>query len=99
VQPPVRFALEQNFPNPFNPSTTIRYQVGKDAQGVATQVVVFDLLGREIRRLVDARQEPGYYEVVWDGKDEQGRAVPSGVYFVRLRAGDVAMVKRMLLTE
>lgn len=96
---PTQFVLEQNFPNPFNPATTIRYQVGKESGGSNTQIAVFDLLGREVRRLVDAQQEPGYYEVVWDGRDDQGRIVPSGIYFVRLQSGSLSLVRRMVFSQ
>ncbi|MCH8024967.1 MAG: T9SS type A sorting domain-containing protein, partial [Candidatus Marinimicrobia bacterium] len=73
------FALHQNYPNPFNPSTTIRFDLP-----VATEVhlAVYDLLGREVVRLVDGQLEAGYHQQVWNGRDRNGREVPTGIYFV-----------------
>ena len=76
---PGKFALHQNYPNPFNPSTTIRFDLP-----TATEVhmAVYDLLGREVVRLVDGQLETGYHQLVWDGRDQDGREVPTGIYFV-----------------
>lgn len=75
---PEAFALEQNFPNPFNPSTTIRYQLPVDAR---VTLRLYDVLGREVRTLVDETKRAGYYEAVVDGS-----ALASGVYFYRMEA-------------
>jgi len=72
-----------SYPNPFNPSTTIRYTLPHDAQ---VKVGVYDLMGREIARLVDAEKNAGMYQVVWHGVDERGEALPSGIYLVRMTA-------------
>ena len=76
---PKAFALHQNYPNPFNPSTTIRFDLP-----VATDVhlAVYDLLGREVARLVDGQLGAGHHQQVWDGRDRDGHAVPTGIYFV-----------------
>ncbi|MCH7528685.1 MAG: cadherin-like domain-containing protein [Candidatus Marinimicrobia bacterium] len=76
---PQAFALHQNYPNPFNPSTTIRFDLP-----VATEVhlAVYDLLGREVVRLVDGQLGAGHHQQVWDGRDRDGHAVPTGIYFV-----------------
>lgn len=81
---PGRFALEANYPNPFNPATTIAYQL---AAAVRVDLVLYDILGQQVRRLVSAEQGPGRYAVVWDGRDTAGRPVASGAYFYVLRAG------------
>ena len=78
---PTTFHLAQNYPNPFNPTTTIRYGL---PAAVSMQLMVFDLLGREVTRLVQGLQQPGFYEIQWEGSDRNGRPVPSGVYFVRI---------------
>ena len=75
------FALEQNFPNPFNPSTTIRYIVGKRAR---ISLVLFDLAGRQVTTLVDETKDPGTYSIVWNGKNSASSSVASGTYFYRL---------------
>ncbi len=76
---PQTFALHPAYPNPFNPSTTIRFDLP-----VATdmQLAVYDLLGREVTRLVNGHLEAGYHQQVWNGRDRDGREVPSGIYFV-----------------
>ena len=90
------FALYPNYPNPFNPTTTIAYRVGRSGQ-VALRI--FNALGQEVRTLVDARQPAGRYEVVWDGRDGAGRGAASGLYFYRLESEGVRMSGKMLLMK
>lgn len=78
---PTDFALEGNYPNPFNPATEIAYALPQQVHVILT---VYDVSGREVRRLVNTSQAPGRYRVRWDGKDAQGHPVRSGVYFYRL---------------
>ncbi|MFB0515018.1 MAG: T9SS type A sorting domain-containing protein [Candidatus Neomarinimicrobiota bacterium] len=78
---PRRFHVHQNYPNPFNPASTIRYDLPK---GSDVSLVVYDILGREVARLVDGYIEPGYHQVQWDGKNQYSRIVPSGIYIARL---------------
>jgi hypothetical protein len=78
---PSEFTLKQNFPNPFNPSTTIPYDIFQKSR---VRLSIYNILGQEVRRLVDGVHEPGRYTVVWNGKDSRGHAVSSGVYVVRL---------------
>ena len=94
---PSSFALETNFPNPFNPSTTIEY-----ALPVASPVLlsVYDLLGQKIRVLVsDSNHRAGYHTIAWDGRDDSGRIVGSGLYLYRLKAGDFTQVRKMTLLK
>lgn len=93
---PIKFALEPNFPNPFNPTTSIQYSVGKSAR---IELRVFDILGQEIRTLVNEIKNPGTYEVVWDGKNNAGRQVPSGVYFYRLQTAQFTQTRKMLFVK
>jgi hypothetical protein len=79
--PPAAFALKFNRPNPFNPSTTIGYEV---AQATRVTLAVYNLLGQEVVRLVDAFRTPGRYEATWDGRNARGQAVSSGVYIYRM---------------
>jgi len=93
----VEIAVYQNVPNPFNPQTTIAFDIPV-RQGV--QLRVFDLSGRLIRTLIDGEVvKPGRYEVVWNGRDGAGRQMASGTYFYRLEAGDYSETKRMLLVK
>jgi flagellar hook assembly protein FlgD len=87
--------LEQNVPNPFNPSTQIVYTVR--AAGLRVDLDVFDVRGRLVRTLVDGRPSSGRVVVVWDGRDDDGREAPSGVYFYRLTAGRTTVTRRMTL--
>jgi hypothetical protein len=89
-----KYELYQNYPNPFNPSTTISYQLPKLSQ---VKLTIYNMLGQEVRRLVHARMPAGRYDVAWDGRDEDGKIVSSGVYLYRLQAGRVVETRQMLL--
>lgn len=93
------FLLGQNYPNPFNPETAISYQLSPKGQAALSNVdlAVYNLRGQKVRTLVQARQPAGGYEVQWDGRDDGGRPVPSGVYFYRLQAGGQAAARKMHL--
>ncbi len=98
---PVEFSLHDNYPNPFNPSTTISYSIPEDA-GVS--IGVYDILGRHVVQLMDDSQPMGNYSVVWKGTNSEGQAVGSGVYFYRINAlgssGKVyTRLKKMVLTK
>ncbi len=83
---PSTFELAQNYPNPFNPSTTIKYQLPFDSKVL---LVIYDLRGKEVCRLVNQSQAAGYYDIFWDGKDHYGRSVASGIYFYRITSSPV----------
>ena len=91
---PLTDHLEQNYPNPFNPETVIAYQLGRRSRVVLD---IYDGLGRRVRTLVDAEQTTGRHEVVWDGRNDAGRHVASGLYFYRLRAGSFNATRAMTL--
>jgi hypothetical protein len=94
---PVGFSISQNYPNPFNPSTRLTYALPEQA---AVRIVVFDVLGREVRRIVDNETKPaGVYDVTWDGKNNGGSVVPTGTYFLRFEAGTFQTVKKLLLLK
>jgi hypothetical protein len=88
---PTEFGLSQNYPNPFNPSTMISYQVPVASM---VQISVFNSIGERVGTLVNEVKEPGYYEVTWNAS-----AMPSGVYFFRINAGEFTAVKKMMLTK
>jgi photosystem II stability/assembly factor-like uncharacterized protein len=90
------FALEQNCPNPFNPQTTIAYQL---PQAGPVRLTLYNVAGQVVRRLVDQEQIAGSYRVTWDGTDEQGREVGSGVYLCRLAAGAYQQTRRLALLK
>ncbi len=93
---PTEFALKQNYPNPFNPSTTIE-MVLPNAGNV--RLVVYDILGREVVRLVDGPMRFGSHKIVWDGRNAYGQPLASGVYFVQMQAGDFRGVRKMVLVK
>jgi len=93
---PSAFSLSQNFPNPFNPQTSIRYALPQDAN---VRIVIFNVLGQKVKTLVDGQQAAGYNTVWWDGKDENGDQVASGIYFYRLQADKFSEVKKMMLMK
>jgi hypothetical protein len=88
--------LEQNRPNPFNPSTQIVYQLADNAR---VSLAIYDVSGRRVRTLVDRLQPAGAYTVTWDGSDDEGRLLPTGVYFYKLTAGKFAHTRRMVLLK
>jgi predicted GH43/DUF377 family glycosyl hydrolase len=90
IQPTV-FSLEQNFPNPFNPITKIKYSVPQSSQ---VQIKVFDILGNELETLVNEEKQVGTYELTWNAAN-----LPSGVYFYQLKAGEIVQTKKMLLLK
>jgi hypothetical protein len=91
---PRSFALYQNVPNPFNPSTAIAFDVPKRAK---VKLVIYDVSGRLVRKLVDREVEPGRKSVSWDGRDFSGRNVASGIYFYRLETPTFSESKKMIL--
>ena len=93
---PEQFALTQNSPNPFNPSTTIRYAITEPGR---VSLTIYDLLGQQVRTLVDAHHSPGTYNVTWDGRTESGAQAGSGLYLYRLEAGGTSVTKRMMLMK
>ena len=88
--------LVGNVPNPFNPATEVRYEL---ASRGAVSVSVYDVSGREVRRLVEGTEEAGPHSVVWDGRSDAGASVSSGVYFVRFHAGTHVESKRITLVR
>jgi len=92
----LQFRLEANYPNPFNPSTEIRYEIPSP---LPVKLVVFDLLGREVKVLVDGIQSPGEHRISWDGRNSTGQNVGSGTYLIRLDAGDYTQTQKLILVR
>ena len=93
---PDTFSVAQNYPNPFNPETTIPYGL---PEGVHVRLVIYNVLGQEVRTLVNGMKPAGYHRVVWDNKDDFGKSVSSGIYLYRIVAGDFVERKKMLLLK
>jgi len=93
---PAHDALFENYPNPFNPSTTIRFSLGKSSHA---ELAVFNSLGQKIRTLAEGPQTAGMHMVQWNGCNDSGQRVSSGVYFYRLRSGTYVKTMKMVLFE
>jgi len=93
---PKAYRLAQNCPNPFNPETVIRYDL---PEAGSVRLTVYALTGQVVRRLVDGDRSAGRYSVVWDGRDEDGRDVASGVYLYRMVAGEYRGARKLVLVR
>jgi hypothetical protein len=93
---PIAYSLEPNFPNPFNPSTTIQYSLGHSAH---VELTVFNPLGQKVTTLFDGDQKIGTYLAVWDGSNERGEKCASGVYFYRMRTEEFYAVRKLVFLK
>ncbi|MGP8329175.1 MAG: FlgD immunoglobulin-like domain containing protein [Methanosarcinaceae archaeon] len=93
---PKMFRLQQNYPNPFNPTTTIQYDLPKTSK---VTINIFNAVGQLVRKLNRETQQPGSYQLTWDGRDQQGQLLPSGVYLYQIAAVGFTDVKKMLLVK
>jgi len=93
---PRQYALHSSFPNPFNPLATIGFDLPRSQH---VRLTVYTVAGRRVTSLIDERRAAGRHEVVWDGHDDHGRQIPSGVYFYRIEAGQFSDTKRMVLVK
>ncbi len=91
---PHAYQLYQNYPNPFNPTTEITFDI---AAASAVEITIHDLLGRIVRRLVSEQKAPGQYRVTWEGTDDTGAGVASGVYLYRIQAGSFVQTRKLIL--
>jgi hypothetical protein len=93
---PQGFVLEQNFPNPFNPSTTIRYELPEDG---LVNVTIYDMMGRQVSTLVSSHQTAGYKSIQWNATNDFGKPVSAGVYLYQIQAGEFVQTKKMVLLK
>jgi hypothetical protein len=95
---PRAYSLSQNYPNPFNPMTTIGFEIpGSAEERVDVTLRIYDVRGRLIRTLINGAKEPGAYEVTWDGRNDRGADLSSGVYFYKVSAGEFVSTRKMTL--
>ena len=93
---PGEFSLHQNYPNPFNPRTKIDYDL-PEAQNI--QIMIYDILGRKIRTLLNEYQHIGYKSIHWNGKGDYGRQVSAGMYIYTIQAGEFVQTRKMVLMK
>ncbi len=93
---PEIFALRQNYPNPFNPVTTIAYDV---PEMTSVRVDIYNILGQQVRTLINRSHEPGYYRIQWDGTNDYGKVLPTGMYIYSIQASGFTSVKKLVLMK
>jgi hypothetical protein len=97
---PSAFALHQNFPNPFNPDTRIRFDIPKVSEdGVLVTIKIYNITGQVVRTLLNEKRAPGSHSVIWDGRNDVGQLAASGTYFYAITAGDFKESKRMIMVK
>ena len=93
---PKEFSLLQNYPNPFNSETTIKFQLAEDSHVI---LKIHNILGQEIKTLVNERKPAGFYHATWNGTDNHGKKTSSGIYFYQIEAGDYTKVKKLIILQ
>jgi hypothetical protein len=96
---PKVFRLAQNFPNPFNPSTTIGFDIPEDRGEVWTELSIYNVRGQRVRTLLKETKAPGSYSILWNGRGEAGQKLGSGIYFYKIRAGNFVSTRKMVLVK
>jgi hypothetical protein len=94
VARPDRYELQQNYPNPFNPKTNIEYQLPMETR---VSLKIYNIMGQEVKTLIDDVKEAGYHALIWNGLDNSGVAVSSGIYYYRMVTGSFVETKKMVL--
>jgi len=90
------FSTQQNYPNPFNPATTLRYDLPEKSH---VNIIIYDMLGRQVRTLVNQTQDAGHKSVTWDATNDYGKPVSAGVYLYQIQAGEFVQTKKMVLLK
>ena len=93
---PNQIILHQNYPNPFNPVTTLRYELPENGM---VNITIYDMLGRQVKTLVNQAQDAGYRSVVWDATNDYGKPVSAGIYLYQIQAGEYMQTRKMVLLK
>ena len=93
---PEVFALHQNYPNPFNPVTTLRYDLPENN---LVNITIYDMMGREVKTLVNQTQDAGYKSIIWNATNDYGKPVSAGIYLYQIQAGKYISTKKMVLLK
>jgi len=93
---PSQYTLHQNYPNPFNPITTLRYDLPENS---LVNITIYDMLGRQVKTLINQTQDAGYKSVIWDATNDYGKPVSAGIYLYQIQAGEYMQTKKMVLLK
>jgi len=93
---PKTFSLNQNYPNPFNPVTTLRYDLPENGP---VNITIYDMLGRQVKTLINQTQDAGYKSLIWDATNDYGKPVSAGIYLYQIQAGEYISTKKMVLLK
>ena len=93
---PDSYSLLQNYPNPFNSTTTLRYDLAGHSN---VNIIIYDMLGREVKTLINQTQDTGFKSIQWDGTNDYGKQVSDGVYLYRIQAGEYMQTKKMVFLK
>jgi len=93
---PIAYTLHQNYPNPFNPITSLRYDLPEQA---TVNIIIYDMLGRQVRTLIKQTQDAGFRSVQWNATDSFGNPVSAGMYLYQIRAGEFVQTRKMVLLK
>ena len=96
---PTEFVLLNNYPNPFNPKTTIKYEVPELDKENHVSIIIYNAMGQQVKELVNSNHEPGYYEVSWNGKNNYGISMPTGFYIYKLVSNQTSISNKMILLK
>ena len=93
---PTKFHLYPAFPNPFNPITTLRYELPENG---LVNIIIYDMLGKQVKTLINQTQDAGYRSVIWDATNDYGKPVSAGIYLYQIQAGEYMQTKKMVLLK
>jgi hypothetical protein len=96
AQLPHILVLYPNYPNPFNPVTTLRYDLPENS---LVNITIYDMLGRKVRTILNQQQDPGYKSLIWDATNDYGKPVSAGIYLYQIQAGEYITTKKMVLLK
>ena len=96
IELPNNFSLHQNYPNPFNPITTLRYDLPENS---LVNITIYDMLGRQVKTLVNTNQSAGYKSIIWDATNDYGKPVSAGIYLYQIQAGEYISTKKTVLLK
>ena len=92
----ISYSIHQNYPNPFNPITKLHYSIPKNS---LVSIVIYDIIGNQVKTLINQTQDAGYRSVIWDATNDYGKPVSAGIYLYQMQAGEYLHTKKMVLLK